>query len=113
MPDSPYADVAPESQALFARARRDFSHGCIRVSDALGFARTLLGSRRSAEDIDKIVADAKSVVVGLPQQMPVYVAYFTVDAGPDGELRYHKDIYGHDRAIIAVADPGGPRLALR
>lgn len=101
------------SRGLFGARERAFSHGCIRVADALGFARTMLGGRLNQEAVDKIIEEKEPKLVYLPQQMPVYVTYFTVDLGKNGELRFHKDIYGHDAAIRSVAVAQHPQFAAR
>ena len=101
------------SRSLFGARERAFSHGCIRVSDALGFAQTLLGTAKSKEEIDKIIEDKDSVLVHLPRELPVYVAYFTADTGPHGQVRFHRDIYGRDAGIVSVDGSRAARVALR
>jgi murein L,D-transpeptidase YcbB/YkuD len=102
------------SKGLFGANERAFSHGCIRVSDALGFARTLLGRSDTDERLEKILEeDGKSVLVPLPQSLPVYVTYFTVEPGKKGGLRFHRDIYGRDGAIASIAVSQPSRLAAR
>ncbi len=106
------------ARGLFTMGERAFSHGCIRVGDALGFASTLLEGARARADIDKLVHGAggqevRSTVVSLPQALPVYVTYFTADARADGTIAFHKDIYGRDAGIVSV-DGGRPeRVAVR
>ncbi len=102
------------SKYLFGAGERAFSHGCIRVDDALGFAQTLLGQSRTQEQIDKILEeDDKSVVVDLPRALPVYVAYFTVDTGARGQVRFHRDVYDRDAAIVSVDGSRASQVALR
>ena len=90
------------SKALFARPVRAFSHGCIRVSEALGFAATLMGQDKGA--IDGIVAAGATTTVPLPAPMPVYIAYFTAGLGPDGQVAYYPDIYKRDGAMGDMKD---------
>lgn len=101
------------AKGLFTAEMRAFSHGCMRVENALDFAETLLNGARSHEQIERIVnpqkdappgvkAVVKSTVVTLPEKIPVFVLYMTVAVKPDGTLAFHKDIYGRD-AVIAVA----------
>ncbi len=94
------------SRGLFDLGERAFSHGCIRVGDALGFALTLLEGSVTREQIDKRLkapegGEVQTFVVALPQELPVYVTYFTADVREDGSVAFHKDIYGRD-AVIAV-----------
>lgn len=102
------------ARGLFTLGERAFSHGCIRVGDALGFASTLLEGARNRDDINKLVriaggGEVRSTVVSLPQSLPVYVTYFTADARGDGTIAFHKDIYGRDAGIVSV-DGGRPVL---
>ena len=106
------------SRSLFGLEERAFSHGCIRVSDALGFAETLLDGSYDRERIDeqfeaKDGEEIKSVVVKLPKPLPVYVTYFTTSVRPDGSVAFHKDIYGRDAAISPPDAMRPPKLALR
>ena len=106
------------ARGLFTLGERAFSHGCIRVGDALGFAETLLDGARSRADIDRLVHSAdglgvRSSVVSLPQALPVYVTYFTADARADGSIAFHKDIYGRDAGIVSVDGARPEQLALQ
>lgn len=115
------------SRGLFGAQNRAFSHGCMRVDDALGFAATLLDGTRTRKQIDKLFepekplpgalpappAEPKSTVVSLPQKVPVYVTYMTVTVKPDGAVSFHKDIYGRDAKITSVQPRADPQLALQ
>ena len=90
------------SKNLFAKPVRAFSHGCVRVSDALGFASVLLGEDRAA--VDARVAGGATATVSLPGAMPVYIAYFTAGVGPDGQVVFYPDIYGRDAAMGDMKD---------
>lgn len=115
------------SRGLFGAQSRAFSHGCMRVDDALGFAAALLEGTRSRKQIDKLFeeekplpgtviakpAEPKSTVVPLPQKVPVYVTYMTVTVKQDGGVSFHKDIYGRDAKIAWVQPRTGAQLALQ
>jgi len=88
---------------LFERDVRAFSHGCIRVSDALGLATTLLEGVKTREEVDAIVATRKTTTVELPASLPVYIAYFTAGTDNEGKLVFHPDIYGRDSRLGDVA----------
>jgi len=92
------------SKSLFARPVRAFSHGCIRVSDALGFASVLLGPSYGPETVNRIVANGETTTVALPVSMPVYIAYFTAGVGPDGQVAYYPDIYRRDGRMGDMKD---------
>ncbi|MFA7588302.1 MAG: L,D-transpeptidase family protein [Novosphingobium sp.] len=87
------------SKNLFARDVRAFSHGCIRVDDALGFAATLLEGVRTRAQIDAIVATRRTTAVPLPARLPVYITYFTAGTRADGTLAFYPDIYARDNRI--------------
>ncbi|MEN9683339.1 MAG: hypothetical protein RLZZ427_1090 [Pseudomonadota bacterium] len=82
---------------LFQQSARAFSHGCVRVGEALDLAATLLGGgpeNRAA--IDALVAKGETVTLALPRALPVYVTYFTAAPQADGSVAYFPDIYGRD-----------------
>lgn len=81
---------------LFLKDARAFSHGCIRVGDALGFASALLDISLPREKIDAIVAGRETQTYALPKSIPVYVTYFTADVGKDGRVAILPDIYNRD-----------------
>lgn len=102
-PFSVYLHDTP-GKALFQRETRAFSHGCVRVGDALGLAATLLGGVRTRSEIDAIVATRKTTTVDLPASLPVYVAYFTASTDPAGALVIKPDLYGRDARVPPPAD---------
>lgn len=79
------------NKALFDRPRRAFSHGCIRVGDALG-----LGSALLERSLASAVASGDTETFPLTTPLPVYVTYFTADASQSDTVDYHEDIYGRD-----------------
>jgi len=96
------------SQSLFARDVRTFSHGCVRVGDALGLAASLLSSmpQWDRKHVDAAVASGKTQTVSLPAPMPVYVAYFTAEPDGAGGVRYFPDVYKRDGNATAPDDNG-------
>lgn len=86
---------------LFAKPVRAFSHGCIRVGDALGFAVAVLDGARTRPQIDAIVAKGQTATVTLPAPLPVHIAYFTAAIRADGTVAISPDIYGRDARIVA------------
>ncbi len=106
-PFTVYMHDTPSKQ-LFERDVRAFSHGCIRVRDALGLATTLLDGAKTREEVDAIVATRKTTTVKLAASVPVYIAYFTAGVGGDGQLAVYPDIYMRDGR---VGDPERPSTA--
>lgn len=87
------------SVRLFQRARRDFSHGCIRVEEPLALARFVLHDLPDWDDARILAAmDAgRLTTLPLPQPLPVVIAYLTAGVGEDGRIRFFPDIYGLDK----------------
>ena len=90
---------------LFSREVRAFSHGCVRVGDALGFAATLLDSAPENGSVTAIVETGRTTTVSLPRPVPVYVAYLTATVRADGQLAFMPDIYGRDKRLGDAANP--------
>ncbi|HLH44809.1 MAG TPA: L,D-transpeptidase family protein [Bryobacteraceae bacterium] len=114
-PNDIYLHDTP-AKALFAHARRDFSHGCIRLERAADLAAWLLQDRPGWTK-PKILA-AMSVgpwarQVNLSQPIPVHIVYQTAVADKDGKAHFFDDIYGLDEALLrqlaAVAPGWHPR----
>lgn len=90
------------SKGLFMRARRAFSHGCVRVQDPLRLAATLIGKDDfTPEKIKQRIADGQTRTVPLAKPLPIYLFYFTAWVDSDGTLQMHDDIYGYDHSIMA------------
>ncbi len=105
-PYSVYLHDTP-NRDLFNKDVRAFSHGCVRVGDALGLAESLLVGTRTRTQIDALVASGNSVTVGLVRSVPVYIAYFTAGTRADGSFAVFPDVYGRDRRLSALALAGG------
>ena len=87
------------SQGLFKRARRDFSHGCIRVEHPVQLGEFVLkdqGGEWDAEKIKTAMNGDKQKTVTLKTAIPVYIFYSTVLADEAGKVEFFNDLYGHD-----------------
>ena len=98
------------SKTFFARARRDFSHGCIRVSDPAALAAFLLRDlpQWTADSVGKAMAGDSTRWVQLTTRVPVFLVYQTVMVTEAGETFFYGDIYGHDRALDRALKKGYP-----
>lgn len=106
-PFTVYLHDTPSKQ-LFAQDRRAFSHGCVRVGEALDFAARLLEGVSSREGIDAIVLSRDTTTIALAASLPVYVAYFTAGTDRTGAVVRYADIYGRDRGLeTPLAPPQG------
>ncbi len=92
------------SRQLFASTGRAFSHGCIRVHDALGFAEKMMGIDQgmTRATIDAIVANGQLKRVPLKTKIPIHLTYFTVWIGDDGVVQFFPDIYGRDQPVADI-----------
>jgi murein L,D-transpeptidase YcbB/YkuD len=99
-PEAIYLHGTPRTE-FFARTRRDFSHGCIRVEDPTTLAAWVLRDRPRWSRSAIVAAQRNSATVrgSLSRPMPVVVWYTTAVAAPDGKAWFYADIYGHDREL--------------
>ena len=95
-----YLHGTPEQQ-LFARARRDFSHGCVRIEDPTRLAELALRHQPewTLPAIEQAMQGERTVRVQVARPITVYVLYGTAVAGEDGRVYFHDDLYGHDRKL--------------
>jgi len=99
------------TKRLFAKSRRDFSHGCIRVSDAAALAEFVLHGQGKwdREEIDASMKSGRNNRrVYLERPVGVYLVYSTVVVDEDGTTHFFEDIYGHDARLDAVLEKGPP-----
>jgi len=90
---------------LFEESRRDFSHGCIRVSDPVALAGHVLRETPgdwTAEKVQAAMAGADAQRVNLAQPIRVMILYGTVLATESGDVLFFDDIYGHDKKLEAL-----------
>ena len=92
---------------LFKNRTRTFSHGCIRVRDPVRLAEVLLDetSGWSPQQVNSQFKRraARNNKIPLPSPIPVHNVYFTAAVDDEtGKLVQIKDIYGHDRRILAA-----------
>ena len=95
-------------RALFSRAQRALSHGCIRVEQARALAAWALGV--SEQEIDAMIARGTTYSVPLPEAIPVSLAYHTQFPDEAGQVVSYPDIYGSRQAKERIT-PEPARLA--
>ncbi len=98
---------APE---LFARSRRDFSHGCIRLERPAELAAWVLRDNPgwNPERIRAAMNGQATQQVNLVHPIPVLILYATVIVLEDGQVHFYDDIYGHDASLGKVLAQGYP-----
>lgn len=79
-------------RALFDRADRRESSGCVRLEDAARLGRWLFRGRPPTP------TGAAEERVDLPDPVPVYITYLTAIPTREG-VRFQRDVYGRDRAV--------------
>jgi murein L,D-transpeptidase YcbB/YkuD len=95
---------------LFARARRDFSHGCIRLEDPAGLAEWVLRDVPgwTRERIDEAMQAERPTQVNLREPLRVVIFYDTVHVNSENVVHFVSDIYGHDRTLDEALARGYP-----
>ena len=98
------------AQRLFSRARRDLSHGCIRLEDPARFAEWVLRDQPewTRANIDKAMQGDRPTHVSLTQDLTVVVFYNTAHVNSEGVTYFVDDIYGHDATLDAALRRGYP-----
>jgi L,D-transpeptidase YcbB len=87
------------AKTLFDKHQRQLSHGCVRVSDALGFAQMLADQENIADQWSKARATGKMTFVSLPDAIPVRLLYRTVYVDQSNQVIYRTDPYGWNEAV--------------
>jgi murein L,D-transpeptidase YcbB/YkuD len=94
------------TQSLFSRARRDFSHGCVRVEDPFSLAVWALQEQPewTRGRIEEAMAAAGGpLAVALTRPIRVMIFYTTAAVTPrDGAVHFVPDIYRHDARLDAA-----------
>jgi murein L,D-transpeptidase YcbB/YkuD len=95
---------------FFARSRRDFSHGCIRLERPADLAAWVLRDNPgwNPERIRSAMNGTATQQVNLTHPIPVLIVYATVIVLEDGLVHFYDDIYGHDAALEKVLAKGYP-----
>ncbi len=94
------------AKALFARAERHRSHGCVRVENAVAFARSLAAETGRADAFDQALASKDTHEVELGQSIPVRLLYHTAWVDQAGQVMLSPDVYGTDDRLAAALGLG-------
>jgi hypothetical protein len=92
---------------MFAYDKRAFSHGCMRVQDPQRYAEVLLSLVRPGDDysldrIKKMIAQGGETDIQFPTFVPVNLTYQTAFVDDAGKLQFRDDVYGRDKALLAI-----------
>jgi len=91
---------------LFAYDKRAYSHGCMRVQDPVHYAEVLLslvrpGDGYTEDRIRKMFGPNESDIQ-FPTYVQVDLTYQTAFVDGDGKLEFRDDVYGRDKALLAI-----------
>ncbi len=90
------------AQELFARTRRDFSHGCVRVADPASLAEWVLQGQAewTRERILGAMTARGPARVAVARPVQVVLFYLTAAVVPeDGAIHFAEDLYRHDAPL--------------
>ena len=100
---------------LFSKPVRDSSHGCMRVQDPVKYAEVLLAIARPREGYTESrirgMFGNSEIEIRLPVFIPVHVTYQTAFVDKDGKLQLRDDIYGRDKALLAILKSDDRKIA--
>lgn len=100
------------AQALFSRARRDFSHGCVRVEEPGVLAQWVLREQPdwTPARIEAAMNGPGPRTVSVARPVRVVLFYTTAAVTPrDGTLHFAADIYRHDARLDTRLARAGDR----
>jgi murein L,D-transpeptidase YcbB/YkuD len=98
------------STEFFAKSRRDFSHGCVRLEKPAELAAWVLRDNPgwTPDRIRAAMNGTTTQQVNLTHPIPVLILYGTVIVLDDGVVHFYDDIYGHDATLDKVLAKGYP-----
>ena len=98
------------AQALFARSRRDFSHGCIRLEDPARLAEWVLRAdpQWTRERIVAAMNGPRPTQVNIRPKLKVILFYDTAYVDSKGVVYFTQDYYGHDAQLEKALAGGYP-----
>jgi murein L,D-transpeptidase YcbB/YkuD len=100
---------------MFADTMRARSHGCMRVQDPLKYAEVLLSLVRRgegySEDRIRRMYGQNEQDIQFPTFIPVHLTYQTAFVDDEGKLQFRDDIYGRDKALLAILKSDDRKVA--
>ena len=100
---------------LFSRTKRDFSHGCIRLSNPLALAIFALedqGKGWTREKIESAFDSGKRMTINLSPPLPIHITYQTTWVDKDGQIHFNRDIYARDEKLFKALLNGDDKIAM-
>ena len=82
--------------------QRHRSHGCVRVDNAIEFARALAQADGVLDKFETAMASGKETFVDLKTEIPVRLMYHTAYLGDDHRIHFADDVYGWDNDVASA-----------
>jgi murein L,D-transpeptidase YcbB/YkuD len=94
-------------KALFGKARRTFSHGCVRTQDVVDLAEFLLQRDQgmSKKAIRDAIKEGEEKEVKFKEPVELHIDYASAAIDDDGNVLFGADVYGYDQAYFDGALP--------
>src|SRR5436189_2145563 len=88
-------------KSLFAKDKRAYSHGCIRLKEPVKLANYVLRNQPewTPEKIEEAMNKDEQRFVKVKGPIPVIITYYTAWIDESGQLNFRDDIYGHDEKL--------------
>jgi murein L,D-transpeptidase YcbB/YkuD len=91
---------------LFAKEKRAFSHGCMRVENPLMYGEKLLSLAMPKENytaarLEKMFG-GNEININFPKNIWVHLTYQTAFVDDAGKLQLREDVYGRDQRMLAI-----------
>lgn len=86
------------AKKYFKKARRAFSHGCIRIARPNALLATFAPHERSVNfnRAQRVLRGKRKTQLNLSKRVPIHIVYLTAWIKNDGLLHYRSDIYNYD-----------------
>ncbi len=91
------------SKRFLKRERRAYSHGCIRVQNALELAKYLLDEDVNKYDIKTVktsIKEKKERWIRLNNKVSIYLQYLTTAADDSGNITFYEDVYKLNKSLM-------------
>ncbi|MGB6348801.1 MAG: L,D-transpeptidase family protein [Pseudolabrys sp.] len=100
---------------LFAKDKRAFSHGCMRVQNPLTYGEKLLSLVLPNEHYTEAKLEhmfgGSEININFPKFIPVHLTYQTAFVDENGKLQLRDDVYGRDAKMIAILKSNERKVA--
>lgn len=98
---------------LFAKAKRDFSSGCIRLEQPLELSSWVLEGTPNWDRgrIDREIAGKKTTTVKLKNPVQVHLLYWTAWVDENDQVHFRRDIYGRDARLQSALQLPPPKMS--